>query len=432
MSIPYEQLSSASLDYLAERCPDERKGLGQYLTPRLLREPLLDRIPLRVGDRVLDPGVGTGEFLLSVRERQPSAQLVGWDVDPQALEVARTVVPDATLIEQSALDVDVSESFDVVIGNPPYFQLKLSPTDRRRFQSVISGRPNIFAVFFHVGLRALKPGGYLGFVVPPSMNNGAYFQALRDFITSQGHVEYLDVYSESRLFEGAQTAVQLIVVRKHGTEDSPAVDLKDDAKDRHVFDLQGVTHGPLHRTVFSEDPSRVREAFDGRSTLWQLGFHAVTGSIVWNQNRNRLRRVPEDGTVPLVWAHNIVDGGVRLIPDHPKRPQYVVQDNPLAGPAIVVNRIVGSVGSGSLRCALVNDGQPFVGENHVNVVLPRPDVEPRVSWDELLTLLSEPGVNEHVVLLTGNTQVSATELTHLLPLNSRETVSPGVEQLSLV
>lgn len=397
-------LTAASRRYLERRDASDRKRLGQYLTPRLLREPLLDRIPLEAGMSVLDPGVGTGEFLLSVRERCPDARLVGWDVDPQALAVASQVVPSAQLELRSALEVDTAASFDVVLGNPPYFQLPLDADQRRRFAAVISGRPNIFAMFFQVGLEMLAPGGWLGFVVPPSMDNGAYFQGLRDYLTDQGSVEYLEVFEDGRLFEGAQTAVQLIVVRKGGRSD------------RHVFDVQRVTGGPLHRTVLCEEPAELEAAFHGRSTLWDLGYRAVTGTVVWNQQRDRLRREPDDATVPLIWAHNVTASEIVLTPGHPKRPQYVVEPNPLVGPAIVVNRVVGAVGSGSLRCGLIAEGEPFVGENHVNVVVRRPDVEPRATWEELLALLQEPGVDEHVVRLTGNTQVSATELTHLLPL----------------
>jgi adenine-specific DNA-methyltransferase len=398
------QLTIASERYLARRDAGQRQALGQYLTPRLLREPLLDRIPLRPGMRVLDPGVGTGEFLRSVYERCPEAELVGWDVDHEVLEVARSVVPPADIQHRCALDAAPRGAFDVVVGNPPYFQLKLSAEQRRRFAPVVSGRANIFALFVQVGLEVLRSGGWLGYVIPPSMNNGAYFQGLRDLITSTGRIEHLEVHDDPSLFPGAQTAVQILIVRK------------GQSSDRHAFDLQAVTGGPVRRTVLCEDPQRLAAAFKGRRTLWDLGYRAVTGSVVWNQNRHRLRTEPGPGTYPLIWAHNIRDGEWSLTPDHPKRPQYVTGGAPLEGPAIVVNRVVGSVGDGRLRCAPIPGGEAFLGENHVNVVVRRGDIAPRIGWGELLDRLRRPGVNEHVVRLTGNTQLSATELTHMLPL----------------
>jgi adenine-specific DNA-methyltransferase len=144
--------------------------------------------------RVLDPGVGTAEFLKTCHEIEPKLDLVGWDIDPLVLKVAKKVAPFAELKKQSALDQPWREDFDVVIGNPPYFEMRnLDPVLKGRYKDVLGGRPNIFSLFFAAGLGALKPGGTLGFVVPPSMNNGAFFEKLRKFILSQGSIEFLEI-----------------------------------------------------------------------------------------------------------------------------------------------------------------------------------------------------------------------------------------------
>jgi adenine-specific DNA-methyltransferase len=408
-------LTAPSRAYLASRDPAERRSLGQFLTPRALRERLIARIPFHAGDRVLDPGVGTGEFLRSVARTHPGCELVGWDVDAPILEVARQVVPSARLEHRCALGARPRASFDVVIGNPPYFQLRLDRDQHRRFAPVISGRPNVFALFFQVGLEALRPGGWLGYVVPPSMNTGAYFQALRDHIDDRAQVERLEVLDDPHLFDGAQTAVQLIVLRKRtgAGSTSPRPRQAD-----HVFDVGAATGGSIRRTVFCADRGVLERHVRGRATLWQLGYRAVTGTVVWNANRQRLRTSPADDAVPLVWAHNIRDGGLVLDPERTDRPQYVTGTSPLRGPAVVVNRVVGAVGAGALRCAPVPADEKFLAENHVNVIIRRDEVAPAVAWDELIALLRQPAVNERIAALTGNTQLSATELTHLLPLDA--------------
>ncbi len=151
--------------------------------------------------------------------------------------------------------------------------------------------------------------------------------------------------------------------------------------------------------------------------MFDLGFEAVTGTVVWNQHRERLHESDGPGRVPLLWAQNIVDGQLALNTSA-KRRQYVETDRALEGPAIIVNRIVGAVGAGLLRCALVPPHMRFVGENHVNVVRSRRGVMPSVPWTDLLALLSHPNIAARAVSLTGNTQISATELTHLLPLGA--------------
>lgn len=405
----YRALSEESVEYLRTRPKVERSPLGQFLTPRVLREALVSNVPLTSGMRVLDPGVGTGEFLKTCSETCSGLDLTGWDIDEQALNVARRLVPYATLIRRSALTQWEGQNFDVVIGNPPYFEIRdLETSLRNEFADVIGGRPNIFSLFFKAGWRVLKEGGFLAYVVPPSMNNGAYFDRLRTFILSNFSIDFLEVYESPFLFEDAQTAVQLIVLRKgRGNE-------------RHWVDLGRLSNSPVGRKVFVSDSDEFAREFAGRPTLYHLGYKAVTGSVVWNMRRDDLSRSPRDGTVPLIWAHNISEAEhVVLYEDHPKKPQHVFESKFLVGPAIVVNRITGSVGSGSLRCALVPPGAQFVGENHVNVIVKRDDADQQVGWHELLAALRSPGINGRVRQLTGNTQISATELTNWIPLDVR-------------
>jgi adenine-specific DNA-methyltransferase len=405
------QLHELSQKYLTGRPKSERSPLGQFLTPRSLRDSLIKHVPLSPGMKVLDPGVGTGEFLLSCIEKCDKIVPYGWDIDNQVLDVAQRLVPNAQLSHRSALDKWDGEKFDVVIGNPPYFEMRsLDSAVKRRYSEVISGRPNIFSLFFQLGYEALADGGYLAYVVPPSMNNGAYFDRLRAYILKNFAIKYLEVFDNPFLFEDVQTAVQLIVLKK-GSEGSS-----------YVADLGEICKSEKQRTIFTSDPERIVKSFRNRKTLFQLGYQAITGTVVWNTRKDDLRNDSSTDSVPLIWAHNITTSREIVLDDkHPKRPQFVTGVKPMVGPAIVVNRITGSVGSGSLRCAMIPNGMDFVGENHVNVIVPQPEREQLVDWDLLLSALRKPEINERIRLLTGNTQVSATELTNWIPLDIQST-----------
>jgi adenine-specific DNA-methyltransferase len=400
-------LSHESISYLKLRPKSERSPLGQFLTPRVLRELLSAQVPLKEGMRVLDPGVGTGEFLRTCSERCSGLDLFGWDIDEPVLEVARRLVPEAEVSSRSALSIWNGEKFDVVIGNPPYFEMReLEFESRKNFSEVISGRPNIFSLFFKAGYEVLKDGGYLAYVVPPSMNNGAYFEKLRQFILKNFRIEYLKVFNDPFLFEDVQTAVQLIVLRKgySGTE--------------YTIDLGSLSNSDAQRTIFSDEPSLLLDEFKNKTTLFNLGYKASTGTVVWNTRKEDLLKVKSDQSTPLIWASNITSAkDVVLNEDNPKRPQYIQNVHPHVGPAIVANRITGSVGKGSLRCALIPEGMKFVAENHVNVIKARSEVDQILGWQELLLRLRSPDIARRVQMLTGNTQISATELTNWIPLD---------------
>ncbi len=404
------------------------------MTPRAVAEALVDRVELRPGLRVLDPGVGTGELLRAALDREPELEAFGWDIDKTVLAAARDLVPEAGLEQRSALaPARDGDRFDLVLGNPPYFQLRLDPAERKRFGGVISGRANIFSLFFQVGLECLRPGGRLAFIVPPSMNSGAYFEALREHLIARGEIEDLTLLPGNDLFEGANTAVQLLVLRKASDSQDRVgrISGRTDGNPTHrgfVFRRE-VPEAGFRRVVFSSDPGRLAAEFEGRSTLWELGLEAVTGQVIWNANRDRLVEHGGAERVPLIWAHDIGEGELRGgaagaewgSETRPGKPGfYDTADGgrpPLIGPAIVVNRVVGAVGRGELRAALIPPGMEFLAENHVNVIRPRRVGRDRVDWAHVLGALRAPGVVERVRRLTGNTQISARELTHLLPLD---------------
>lgn len=397
-----DDLSPASRSWLDATSARDRKALGQYLTPRQLADALVKGLDLEAGKRVLDPGVGTGELLAAAARCQPGLELTGWDIDAAALAAARVNLPDAVLEERSALDPWKGESFDLVVGNPPYFQFRPDPAVKARFTDVISGRPNIFAFFFKVGLEVLRPNGQLAYIVPPSLNSGAYFEALREYVIANAALEGLTVLDGTAHFEGANTAVQILVLRK------------GPSSDRFLFERQCEGSG-FRRVIFTAEPEKLSTGFEGRRTLWELGYEATTGTVVWNQRRDELRKAEGEGTVPLVWSHNLKAGELDLT-SRPGKPRFIESVDPMTGPAVLVNRVVGSVGRGELRTALVPEGMEFLAENHVNVVRPRSGVVPEISWQELHELLEDPAAARRIRMLTGNTQISARELTHLLPL----------------
>lgn len=415
-------LSPVSREWLEAADAAERKRRGQYLTPRPIAEALLDRLPLEPGMRVLDPGVGTGELLRAALDREPGIEAVGWDADPAVLAAARRLVPEARLEHRSALDPaadgEGDERYDLVMGNPPYFQVRLDRAGRKRFAGVVSGRANVFALFFQVGLERLRAGGRLGFIVPPSMNTGAYFEALREHIAGRAEILDLTILDGSDRFEGANTAAQLLVLE---ARPNPA---PRPGRGQFTF-RHAVPAAGFERVIFSPDPGRLAAEFRGRRTLWERGLTAVTGSVVWNQHRRRLRRRPGPGTVPLVWSRNLRGGELELdgAGGGPGKPQHLALEErraprPLTGPAILVNRVVGAVGRGELRTALVPAGTEFLAENHVNVIRAREGVDPAgIEWAAIERSLARPEVADRVRWLTGNTQVSARELTHLLPLD---------------
>jgi ubiquinone/menaquinone biosynthesis C-methylase UbiE len=77
-------------------------------------EVALARVPGPV-ERALDVGTGTGAGVRAIRQRFPTADVVGVDVSTAMLEEARRFVPEATFVEGDAAELPFAdESFDLV------------------------------------------------------------------------------------------------------------------------------------------------------------------------------------------------------------------------------------------------------------------------------------------------------------------------------
>lgn len=399
------EFEELTIDYINSANLNYRKSKGQYFTPKSIREELLKKLPLNQKKiKILDPACGTGEFLLSASKFFNKADLYGWDIDKKLIEISSKISPKAKFELTDSLTSNIKEKFDIVIGNPPYFEFQPNEDIKNRYKEVLNGRTNIFNLFIKLGLDLVKENGYVAYVVPPSMNNGAYFNKLREYIIKHSNIESLSILKSPKLFHGAQQTVMLLVLKK--------------TKNKHdyIFKKNGIT-------IFTERPNHLLNAFKGKKTLKELNYSVRTGRLVWNQNKSLLTNNPKEGVL-LIWSKNITSNGLRIpLKD---RLQYVKSKDYDLGPAIVVNRIVGSVGNGQLKANIIPEGMKFLAENHVNVIYP-PVINQQLnlitsnkiadflSLEEITHQLNSKQKIEVLQYLTGNTQISKNELENLFP-----------------
>jgi len=403
-----KEFTQETINYIKETDLNYRKSLGQYFTPKSIREMLLSKLPNTIRKpKVLDPGCGTGEFLITARERFKNPELYGWDIDKRLVDITKQVVPEAHLKNTDALLNQDYDKYDFVIGNPPYYEFSPSEKIKKKFIAVINGRVNIFNLFIYQGIRWLKEGGYLAYVVPPSMNNGAYFQKLRKFIVDNSNIEYLHILKDPKIFHGALQSTMLLILKK------------GDNKGTYLFKKNGIL-------IFSEEARYLEEAFKNNVTLHDLNFEVKTGRLVWNENKKLLTNNPK-GAIPLIWAHNIGENELKFPILRKDKPQYVKTKNYDVGPTIVVNRITGSINSIKLKATTIPPGMKFIAENHVNVIYPisakrqiklnlAPSKRINLPLKNIVKQLLSKENLEAMRNITGNTQISKTELEKLFPV----------------
>jgi release factor glutamine methyltransferase len=127
---------------------------ARVLVPRPETEGLVEvGLRLPAGARVVDVGTGSGAIALALKHERPDLKVLGTDVSPDALAVARANAEalglDVTFVHGDLLEA-VPGDLDAVLSNPPY----VATRDRGTLQPEVMAEPEL-ALF----------GGYDGFEV---------------------------------------------------------------------------------------------------------------------------------------------------------------------------------------------------------------------------------------------------------------------------
>ena len=155
-----KELTDITVKYMENTDINHRKSLGQYFTPKTIREAILSKLPnKKINPKILDPGCGTGEFLITADKYFKNPDIHGWDIDRELIDVAKENIPRAKLKNLDALLSQDYNKYDFVIGNPPYFEFSPPKEIRGKFREVINGRINIFSLFIYQGIKLLKKDG---------------------------------------------------------------------------------------------------------------------------------------------------------------------------------------------------------------------------------------------------------------------------------
>lgn len=104
---------------------DNRALIPRYETEILIEEILKAQINKKT---ILDIGTGTGAISLALGKNLPASQIIGIDIDDNALDLAKSNKEKLEIRNvdffQSDLFSNIDGKFDIIVSNPPYINLK--------------------------------------------------------------------------------------------------------------------------------------------------------------------------------------------------------------------------------------------------------------------------------------------------------------------
>ncbi|HBV17458.1 helicase-related protein [Chryseobacterium carnipullorum] len=216
---------------------------------------------------VLEPSVGTGNFIYAAHELSVNSKITAFEINETTAKIAKLLHPEADInlrsfetefIDEKGNKKDFSQQYDLVIGNPPY-------GEHRGLYKGLGEEPKISKYedyFVKRSLDSLKPNGVLAMVLPSS------------WINRQSNLKNANILEGFRLpngaFAGTQIGTDIIILRKNNQnistdisnyfDNNPARILGETREKTNRFGrLEKYIHGSLDEALFKIEQFKNRK-----------------------------------------------------------------------------------------------------------------------------------------------------------------------------
>lgn len=202
-----EELIRAGFDPLGDAfCSildaERRRPLGQTYTPAPIVNSMIKWTAGRcIPVRVVDPGVGSGRYLLAAGREWPAAFLLGTDVDPVATLMARANLAASKMASRARIELadyrelklEKQEGVTAFIGNPPYVRhhqigahwKRWLTSQAAEFDLPASQLAGLHVHFFLATAKHAEPGDIGAFITSAEWLDVNYGRLVRDLLLNQ-------------------------------------------------------------------------------------------------------------------------------------------------------------------------------------------------------------------------------------------------------
>ena len=343
------------------------------MTPSSISRAILSSLPVEDCTRILEPSCGDGSFLAAIADRlveksgpnglSRSVEIVGIEIDPLLAERSRTLLEDrmnasslaqvevhqadffreylseSVLAGHSGAETPLRrESFDLVVGNPPF-----GGTFDHSIEDILDARvgtrlgrkikKETYAFFIVACVDLLRPGGRLVFVSSDTLLTIPTMAGLRHFLMECGNVELSDLgnFSDETsypmlLLDFTKTGEPGQVTRNSVVIDNDAIRSTPNLSWGITPDLELLFSGPLLGDYFiassgmttGKNELFVREIDDRNkiSESYRFEFYNAPITVAYELERARLGKLSQRRRRMLeeAEARGEVEQRVRVVP----------------------------------------------------------------------------------------------------------------------
>src|SRR5439155_4522015 len=144
--------------------------------------------------------------------------------------------PATNIVAGDALDADLlpPRSFDVILGNPPYVNIRqlAKSLPRKRIEQLrqqfrtARGNFDLYVLFIERAIELLAPGGRCGLIIPNKWTTLDYARLCRELLLERTTIEHVVDFSSARAF-AASVYPHVLVFRKEPAAAHHLVQFRD-------------------------------------------------------------------------------------------------------------------------------------------------------------------------------------------------------------
>jgi adenine-specific DNA-methyltransferase len=442
-----------------------KSELGQFMTSATIARfmaALFNPSTLHTA-RLLDAGAGMGSLCGAFLDRWASGDFDFQSVHINAYEIDRKLCGHLTEIltkykekldlsalilaedfieEAVELIQEGKQCFTHAILNPPYKKINSASRHRFLLREVGIETVNLYSAFLALTIELMQSEGQIVAIIPRSFCNGPYYRSLRELILAKTAIRHIHLFTaRNRAFKDDDVLQEnvIFVLERDAIQESVVVSTSTDDR---FNDIETHIH-PFGRIVFPNDLERfihIQTSVEHNGielspvisySLKEIEIQVSTGPIVDFRAKLHLRKMPESGSVPLLYPNHFSGGCIDWPKLNFKKPNAIMRNNETekwlypSGFYVVIRRFSSKEEKrrivASVVCPDSFDYSVLGFENHLNVLHFGKQGIPEEIAQGLAVYLNCSAVDEQFRRFSGHTQVNATDL-RLLKYPDRETL----------
>jgi adenine-specific DNA-methyltransferase len=453
----------------AEKNISEKKKIGQFFTPSNIALFMARMSNVSSNHiKILDPGAGTGTLSAAlldeilINDTCSKIELVLFEKDKTLLPYLVDLMGHAEMIfssqniafTYSIINEDfiiyhkdivskrVSESYDIILSNPPYFKV----SKKHRYSTILSeyihGQPNVYFMFMIISAKLLKENGQLIFITPRSYCSGSYFKKFRSFFFNKIDPIHFHLFTtRSKIFTAEKVKQEIVIINgikrnfssKFTTISSSSADPFVNYSEKSFnkkFIYYVRNNELLIRLPLTNEHENIINKFEKWSNnITKMDIGISTGPVVPYRANHLLETYEKNKNYPLFYMKHIRNGKLCFpigntdlgIKDSIKSNSILIP----SGNYIFIKRFSSSEQKRRIECCLFDKREhnyTYLGiENHLNYLYKKQGEFIKEELYGLFVFLNSKLLDEYFRIMNGNTQVNAYDI-NLLPLPDKEEI----------